>query len=68
MRAIVAMSMLALAASPAFAYSNVSPKPSPQKVTSMQRSMRSFSAFDAAPLFTITPDNYRYHGGPKESE
>jgi hypothetical protein len=28
---------------PAFAYSNVSPKPAPQKLTSIQQSMHSFS-------------------------
>jgi hypothetical protein len=40
-RTIIATSMLALATmcSPAFAYSNVSPKPALQKVTSVQRSM-----------------------------
>jgi hypothetical protein len=72
MRTIIAAAMLALATSPALAYSNVSPKPGvpvpqkattqkscftrfecieaplwtmPQKVTVMQRSLRSFSTF-----------------------
>jgi len=64
---IIATSMLALATmcSPALAYSNVSPKPAPQKVTSIQKSMRSFSTFE---FWTIKPDKDRSHGGPKSGE
>jgi hypothetical protein len=45
----------------------VSPKPAPQWRL-MHQSMLSFSAFDGAPFVTITPDNYRYHGGPKSND
>jgi hypothetical protein len=45
MKAIIAASILAILtmSSPAFAYSNVSPRPAPHKLTSMQKSMHSFS-------------------------
>jgi hypothetical protein len=70
-RTIIATSMLALATmcSPALAtnYANMSPREAPQKVTSMHQSTRSFSSFDEAPFWTITPDKYRYHGGPKST-
>ena len=67
MRAIVAMSMLALAASPAFAYSNVSPKEAQQQVT--PASLQSFAAFnETLPSWTIGTDNHRYHGGPKSND
>jgi hypothetical protein len=64
---IIATSMLALATmcSPALAYSNVSPKPAPQKVTSIQKSMRSFSTFE---FWTIKPDKDRSHGRSKSGE
>lgn len=68
---MIAASVIALASlsSEAFAYSNVSPKETPQKVTSDQQSMPSFSAFGRTmPSWTIEPDNYHYHGGPKSSE
>ena len=64
---IIATSMLALATmcSPAFAYSNVSPKPALQKVTSIQKSMRSFSTFE---FWTIKSGKDRSHSGPKSAE
>jgi hypothetical protein len=68
-RAILATSMLALAtiSSPAFAYSNVSPKEAPQQVT--PASLQSFAAFnETVPSWTIGTDNHRYHGGPKSND
>jgi len=62
---IVTSFVLATMCSPALAYSNVSPKPAPQKVTSIQKSMRSFSTFE---FWTIKPDKDRSHGGPKSGE
>ena len=65
-RTIIATSFALVAmCSPALAYSNVSPKPAPQKVTSIQKSMRSFSTFE---FWTIKPDKDRSHGGPKSGE
>jgi hypothetical protein len=65
-RTIIAASILAIftMSSPAFAYSNVSPKEAPQKVTSMHQS----PTVDDAPFWTSAPDNYRYHGGPKSND
>ena len=64
---IIATSMLALATmcSPAFAYSNVSPKSALQKVSSIQKSMRSFSTFE---FWTIKSGKDRSHSGPKSGE
>ena len=64
---IIATSMLALATmcSPAFAYSKVSPKPALQKVTSIQKSMRSFSTFE---FWTIKSGKDRSHSGQKSGE
>ena len=64
---IIATSMLALATmcSPAFAYSNVSPKPALQKVTSIQKSMRSSSTFE---FWTIKSGKDRSHSGQKSGE
>ena len=66
-RTIIAASMLALSTmcSPAFAYSNVSPKPALQKITSIQKSMRSFSTFE---FWTIKSGKDRSHSGPKSDE
>ena len=56
---------LATMCSPAFAYSNVSPKPALQKVTSIQKSMRSFSTFE---FWTIKSGKDRSHSGQKSGE
>jgi hypothetical protein len=66
-RMIIATSMLALATmcSPAFAYSNVSPKPALQKVTSIQKSMRSFPTFE---FWTTKSGKDRSHSVPKSGE
>jgi hypothetical protein len=64
-RTIIAWFALATMSSPAFAYSNVSPKPALQKVTSIQKSMRSFSTFE---FWTIKSGKDRSHSGPKSGE
>jgi hypothetical protein len=66
-RTIIAISILALATmcSPAFAYSNVSPKPALQKVTSIQKSMRSLSTFE---FWTNKSGKDRSHSEPKSGE
>jgi hypothetical protein len=62
-RTILAISMLALATmcSPAFAAGSFH-KPEPGVVKAERP-----SSFDEAPFWTITPDKYRYHGGPKST-
>jgi len=65
-RTIIATLALATMCSPAFAYSNVSPKEAPQKVNAINQSLRSVSTFDdVSPFWTINPGLDRYHGGPK---
>jgi hypothetical protein len=68
-RTILATSMLALAtiSSPAFAYSNVSPKEVPQQMTPAH--LQSYSAFsETVPSWTIETDNHHYHGEPKSND
>jgi hypothetical protein len=55
-RTIIATLALATMCSPAFAYSNVSPKEAPQKVNAINQSLRSVSTFDdVSPFWTINP-------------
>lgn len=62
-RTIIATLALATMCSPAFAYSNVSPKEAPQKVNAINQSLRSVSTFDDfSPFWTINPGKDRYHG------
>jgi hypothetical protein len=64
---ILAASMMLLStiSGQALAYSNVSPKPSPEAVSDQQAS-NAFDVFDQMTgRRTTEPNSYRYHGGPK---